>query len=114
MQGKQGIASSCIRIGEGCWFLKSSGLGVLVCRGPECKELPQWIGNRDRPGISFRPGLILLSGEPALEVLEGLPDMEEMPLVIDGSNRSWYKQKLSARRRHIYLTDLEGAYVKRW
>jgi competence protein ComEC len=110
----RGEVSSCMRIGKGCWYLKTTGLRALVLRGPDCKSLPTWEGKQESPGIPFRPDLILLSGEPALELLEGLPVLEEIPMVIDGSNRSWYKKKLLAIREHIYLTDLEGAYVKRW
>ena len=64
--------------------------------------------------MAFQPDLILLSGEPALEAIEGLLKMEEMLIVIDGSNRSWYKQKFSVKGGIIHLTDREGAYVKRW
>ena len=92
----------------------SQGLRLLVFKGPECNELPLWKRKQESPLISFRPDLILLSGEPAWEVLEGLPVTGEMPMVLDGSNRSWYKKMLSEQREHLYLTDLDGAYMKRW
>jgi len=33
---------------------------------------------------------------------------------MDGSNRSWYKERMKVEWEGIYLTDRSGAYVKRW
>lgn len=107
-------ASSCLRMGEGCWFLRTRGLSLLVLRGPEFHGLPLWKGKQESQHTAFHPDLILLSGEPALEGLEELAATQEIQMVIDGSNRSWYKPKPSAIGEQIYLTDLDGAYVKRW
>jgi len=40
--------------------------------------------------------------------------MHQVELVIDGSSRSWYKERMLAEWDRIYLTYQSGAYVKRW
>jgi hypothetical protein len=66
------------------------------------------------PGSIYRSDFILLSGEPPMESIQSLLGMEEMLIVIDGSNRKWYKERILEFRDEIYLTDQDGALVKRW
>ena len=60
------------------------------------------------------PDFILLSGEPMMDGLKKKNWMHEVTIVMDGSNRSWYKERMKAEVDRIYLTDRYGAYVKRW
>jgi ComEC/Rec2-related protein len=110
-----GGASYSRKLGEGIWVLGAEGISGLVLRGPDCKKLPDLRLYGDRMSISLSGfDFILLSGEPPVEVLQIKNFTEELTLVIDGSNRSWYKAKIPRGLDDIYLTDLAGAYVKRW
>jgi hypothetical protein len=66
------------------------------------------------PGSAYRSDFILLSGEPPLECIKPVLGLEEMLIVMDGSNRKWYKERILALGDGIYLTDQAGALVKRW
>ena len=85
---------------------------VITAHGSE-QVLDILFGDRAKQH-TFRPDFILLSGEPMLDVLQFEEKLEETAVVIDGSNRSWYKELMLAQSGLIYLTDQAGAYVKRW
>ena len=63
------------------------------------------------PGL---PDFILLSGEPPVDALLKSSWLGEVELVIDGSNRRWYKERMMKEWDQVYLTEASGAYVKRW
>ena len=60
------------------------------------------------------PDFILLSCEPPVDALLKSRLNGQVELVIDGSNRSWYKERIMKEGDRVYLTDSLGAYVKRW
>jgi ComEC/Rec2-related protein len=100
-----GWISACVRLRQGMWLVGADGKSGLVCAS----------GCADRvPGNAYRSDFILLSGEPPLECIESLLGLEERLIVMDGSNRKWYKQRILALGDGIYLTDQAGALVKRW
>lgn len=109
-----GGASTCFKLKEGIWLLGTGGLRALVLKGPGYRDLPELLYGDHIPGVSFEPDFILFSGEPALDVFKLIQSFEEVTLVIDGSNPSWYRKRMSAKYDQIYLTELDGAYVKRW
>jgi len=107
-------ASSCIRLGEGIWLMGGDDIcGLVITAHGSEQVLDILIGDRTKQQ-TLRPDFILLSGEPLLDVLQFEEKLEETAVVIDGSNRSWYKELMLAQSDRIYLTDQAGAYVKRW
>jgi hypothetical protein len=64
--------------------------------------------------LYVRPGFILLSGEPAEFCQHEKSWMKQTDLVVDGSNRKWFREIIRAGWDRIYLTDESGAYMKRW
>jgi len=110
----QGSISSCIKLKEGLSILGNDQCAGLVFR----KGVQEYMwGNilEDSSGIhTFSPDFILLSGEPGLIKLQEVKSRDQVVLVLDGSNRSWYKERMGAGREGAYLTDRSGAYVKRW
>jgi hypothetical protein len=107
-------ASSCHKLEEGIWLLCAEGIRVLVIRGPGLKEVPGIFFEEELPEFRLRPDLILLSGEAQVNAMQLSQSFEEVTLVLDGSSREWYRRRLYSGYRHIYSTDLDGAYVKRW
>lgn len=100
-----GGVSSCFKLAEGAWLLGGKHFSGLVLRAPV---------NRSAWEAGICPDFILLSGEPGLEGLKKDSCLQQSLLVIDGSNRSWYKERYLAEWDQVYLTDRSGAYVKRW
>lgn len=113
-QRASGGTSSCIRIDDGTWLIGAPGLRGLVLYGPEFSKLPDPLSGELILDGGLRPDFILLSGEPYVDVGHLAQSFDKVTLVIDGSNRSWYKKHLASEADHIYLTDLAGAYAKRW
>lgn len=108
------VASSSIRLGEGIWLIGGEDIYGLVITAPGSDQVMDILYG-DRAGQpDFRPDFILLSGEPLLDVQQFVEKLEETAVVIDGSNRSWYKEHMLAQTDRIYFTDQTGAYVKRW
>jgi len=114
VEGTSGGVSCCIRLREGIWLLGAGGICGMVLRGAECTELPGLLHAERSPGFEFRPDFILLSAEPSADLRPIMHRFEEVDLVIDGSSRSWYKERMWTEYERIHFTDLSGAYVKRW
>ncbi len=110
----KGRISSCIQVAQGLWFLGGCDYDGLVLTGDLNNQVWGRVYADSSYNHSARPHFILLSGEPAIGSLPVNRDMTNVDLLIDGSNRSWYKERVMAEWDRIYLTDQLGAYVKRW
>lgn len=110
----RGSISTCIRLREGlCILGHDQCAGLVIFKGVHEYKWEDLLGASSGKH-SFNPDFILLSGEPELHGLPDVPLREQMALVLDGSNRSWYKESMGRACDGVYLTDRSGAYVKRW
>jgi hypothetical protein len=109
-----GGASTCIRLAEGAWLLAGGSFRGLVLTERTNAYLWDDLYSDSLRNIASLPDFILLSGEPAMDRLQIKSWMHQVVFVIDGSSRSWYKERMLAECPRIYLTDRSGAYVKRW
>ena len=109
-----GKISACMQLAEGIWMVGGKHCkGLVLTESLSTLELEAVFGDslNDRPGL---PDFILLSGEPEVDALLKSNWAGEVELVIDGSNRRWYKERMMAEHERVYLTEGSGAYVKRW
>jgi competence protein ComEC len=109
-----GRISACIRVAKGVWMLGGGGSDGLVLTEDVNKQVWDRVYADSTRHEAGCPDFILLSGEPVIEGLEGNSWMTKVDLLMDGSNRSWYKERMKVEWEGIYLTDRSGAYVKRW
>ncbi|MCK4881050.1 MAG: ComEC/Rec2 family competence protein, partial [Bacteroidales bacterium] len=109
-----GRISACLNVTEGVWLLGGCHYGGLVVREDVKENVWETVYGDSGGYHPDRPDFILLSGEPFFDGLQKKSWMRNIELVIDGSNRSWYKERMNAKWDRIYLTDRSGAYVKRW
>jgi len=109
-----GKASACIQVAEGAWLVGDCRYGGLVLTAHVQEQVWDDVYGDSTCLQAGCPDFILLSGEPVMEDLQEKLCMTNVDLVIDGSNRSWYKERMLADCSRIYLTDSSGAYVKRW
>jgi competence protein ComEC len=114
LKGKPGRISFCIELREGAWLIGADGINGLVINFQGNTYIPELLSQNPALNLSIAPDFMLLSGEPPVNKLQMTDNIEEMTVVIDGSNRSWYKETIFAIPGRIYLTDQAGAYVKRW
>jgi competence protein ComEC len=110
----RGKVSYCMPVAEGIWLLGNSYCSGLVVRENVKEHLWESVYGDSANYYSHQPEFILLSGEPKVDYRQVGSWMGKSEVVIDGSNRSWYKDRMSADWDGIYLTDRWGAYVKRW
>ncbi len=110
----RGNISGCVKLEEGLWLLGNDNCaGLVISKG--IKEHTRAAVFEDSAGLqNFRPDFILLSGEPEVQKLSESMCGDKVDLVLDGSNRNWYKEKMALRCERAYLTDRSGAYMKRW
>jgi len=109
-----GKISSCIQLTDGAWILGGGAYsGVVLTAGLNTQCLDTVLGSFLQEQAEG-PYFILLSGEPKVDVLQLSSRIGDAVLVIDGSNRNWYRDRVMAEWGRIYLTDRSGAYVKRW
>ena len=110
----RGSISGCVKLGEGVWLLGNDKCaGLVISKG--LKEQTRAAVFEDSAGLqTFRPDFILLSGEPEVQRLAESIWRDKVDLVLDGSNRSWYQEKMAPGWDRAYLTDRSGAYMKRW
>jgi competence protein ComEC len=112
--GLTGKISTCKQLAEGVWMLGGKHYrGLVLTPGLRKQEWDLVYGDTLNNGPVL-PDFILLSCEPPVDALLKSGLNGEVELVIDGSNRSWYKERIMKEGDRIYLTDSLGAYVKRW
>ena len=109
-----GRISTCIQVAGGAWLFGGCRYQGLVLTAYVDEHLWDCVYGDSACYRAERPDFVLLSGEPVMEGLQGDSWMTKVDLLIDGSNRSWYKERFKAEEDRIYLTDEYGAYVKRW
>jgi competence protein ComEC len=109
-----GRVSACIQVAEGAWLLRGCRYEGLVLTEYVDEQVWDRVYGDSACHQALRPDFVLLSGEPVMKGLQEKSWMTKVDLLIDGSNRSWYKERLKSEWGRIYLTDRYGAYVKRW
>jgi competence protein ComEC len=109
-----GGASTCIKLAEGAWLLGGDPFSGLVLTKHANTYLWDGLYGDSLRNHACLPDFILLSGEPMMDRRQKKSWMHQVELVIDGSSRSWYKERMLAEWDRIYLTYQSGAYVKRW
>ncbi len=109
-----GKVSSCIQVAEGAWLLRGRRYKGLVLTAYVDDQVWDRVFGDSASHQLMLPDFVLLSGEPDMEGLQEKSWMTKADLLIDGSNRKWYKERMKAEWDRIYLTDRYGAYVKRW
>jgi len=109
-----GRISTCTQVAEGAWLFGGCPYQGLVLTAYVDEQLWERVYGDSACHRAERPDFVLLSGEPVMERLQEESWMTKVDLLIDGSNRSWYKERFKADEHRIYLTDQYGAYVKRW
>jgi competence protein ComEC len=110
----QGNISSCIKLCDGFWCLGNGQTCGLVINSSLKGSLWEILTGESGIPLYVRPGFILLSGEPAEFCQHEKSWMKQTDLVVDGSNRKWFREIIRAGWDRIYLTDESGAYMKRW
>jgi len=109
-----GRISVCTQVAEGAWLFGGCRYEGLVLTAYVDEQVWDSVYGDSACHRTKRPDFVLLSGEPVMEGLQEEGWMTKVDLLIDGSNRSWYKERIKAEGDRIYLTDRYGAYVKRW
>ena len=110
----RGRVSLCKKVAEGTWLLGGSHFRGLVVREQLVEPLCQFVLGESGRTPPERLDFILFSGEPYVNCPPGKDWMAETDIIVDGSNRSWYKERMEAQWSGIFLTDRSGAYMKRW
>jgi len=109
-----GSVSACIKLAGGVWSVGNDQIAFWVVT-ESVKDIHLAKGPIDIAGTGMNPpDFILLSGEPKVFKLEVLAPGSAIDLVMDGSNRSWYKERMHARQIRIHDTEVQGAYMKEW
>lgn len=108
-----GSVSACMKLAVGVWSVGNDQTGFWVVTGAhKGTYLAKMLSGAETGGN--RPDFVLLSGEPEVHNLELLPSALALRLVMDGSNRSWYRDRIHASQVPVYDTERQGAFVKRW
>jgi hypothetical protein len=112
--GIRGSISDCRELSRGIWAVGNDNLLFWVLRGPvvDSRALGRML-DYTGPG-NFEPRFILLSGEPGSFRSRSPGDGASVELIMDGSNRSWFRERMHEFSAGIYDTERQGAYVKRW
>lgn len=109
-----GSVSTCMKLAGGVWFVGNDQIGIWVVRGEHNGTHVVKILSECADTGGNRPKIVLLSGEPRPINLELLSTGPDLKLVMDGSNRSWYRERIYASMVPIHDTERQGAYVERW
>ncbi|TFH26964.1 MAG: ComEC family competence protein [Bacteroidia bacterium] len=109
-----GSVSSCIELTGGIWSVGNDQISFWVVTGAVGDTLSaKW--PFDCAWTAWNPpDFILLSGDPKVLNLELLATGSAIELVMDGSNRKWYTERMNAQKVRMHDTERQGAYVKRW
>ena len=99
----KGSVSVCREVAGGAWMVGNDHVGCLVLS----RDIS--LGSGWNP-----PEIILLTGEPQGLNIEAISRDAPIDLVMDGSNRSRYREKMLDLQPTIHDTEGQGAYVKRW
>ncbi len=110
----RGSVSACMELTEGIWWVGNDRIGVWVVTGKAKSGLPadmldEWAGTGRKA-----PDFILLSGEPYDFALRAHAAGWTLPLVMDGSNRSTFREKVRELEPGIHDTRGQGPFGKRW
>jgi competence protein ComEC len=116
--GEQQLVRGCVsaaqKLGDGSWLLGGRDFrGLVFTKGLQSSGQEAVFGSLVSDTCQ-RPDFILLSGEPPQSVLPDKSYMGNIDIVIDGSNRKWYIDRMMRDEDSIYITDRSGAFVKRW
>jgi len=112
-EGSSGRTSASINLAPGVYLLGGEKCHGLVFT--KHMKAHMWDVLEDCSGsLDLQADFILLSGEPERAKLQEYAWIKQAVLVIDGSNRNWYKMRALDKNERFYLTDQSGAYVKRW
>ena len=109
-----GKASEMLQIGDGAWMLGGQNFGGLVLTGDLRSYRWEAVYGDSACVQHKQPDFILLSGEAPLRALPDNKLIPDAELVIDGSNRNWYIERIIMGRDSIHITERSGAFVKRW
>lgn len=114
LSGTCGSISACRELGRGIWAVGNDSLSFWVLRGPEVDVQAVRILLNYREKKILNPHLMLLSGEPMNLPPRSFTEGKAAELIIDGSNRSWFRERMDTISGRIYDTQSQGAYIKRW
>lgn len=109
-----GLVSTCLMLDDGIWLLGSDHVRGWVLGRKEGESYRDLIAADSLSPKLFPGGFVLLSNEPAEGSLLAKAELQEFDLVMDGSNRTWYRRQMHSAGKWIYDTDHSGAYMKRW
>jgi len=112
--GSWGSVSACLQVTQGIWFVgndRSRGW-VISGRSINDEHLRSLFGSAASGWKA--PDFILLSCEPRGFSPELLAKGWTSDLVMDGSNRPWFRMRMQVPQVPIYDTYRLGAYMKRW
>ena len=109
-----GSVSACMKLAEGLWSVGNDQIEFWVVTGAHNGTLLVKMLSECAETGGNRPDFMLLSGEPRVHNLEFLSQHLALELVMDGSNRSWYRERMLSSQFPIYDTESQGAFVKRW
>jgi len=114
LSGTFGSISACRELARGIWAVGNDKLSFWVLRGPflDTQAFPLLLDYSRRTVLD--PHFLLLSGEPVNIYPGSLEEPISAELVLDGSNRSWFRARMDTISGRIYDTHWQGAYVKRW
>jgi competence protein ComEC len=110
----RGSTSACMELARGIWSVGNDQMRGWVVTGPLNGTHPAQLQLESADTGLRAPDFILLSGEPKVFNLQALGPGSTIDLVMDGSNRSWYKERIYASKVPFYDTERQGAYMKRW
>lgn len=102
-----GLITACHPLCRGAWQVGNDRVRGLVLSGVFDPVKQQVLSEGDWD-------FILLSGEPRFISTINKGFFSRCDLIVDGSGRPWYPEKLNLPPGTVYLTGQQGAYVKRW
>ncbi len=109
-----GSVSACLQLTPGIWMVGNDRRkGWVISGNPVGRHDLRSLIDSAASGWEA-PDFILLSFEPRGVSAELLPGEWTSDVVLDGSNRPWYKRHMQILQVPVYDTDRLGAYMKRW